>query len=199
MDAKKKTLNASERNEEARLIWREEVSLLTGASFVFLDESGSHLSYTPLMGWAPQGERCYGCVPRNRGPNTTLLAGISHQGVQAAMTIEGPADALVFEAFVEHILVPSLTPKQIVVLDNLSIHKGQRVRDLIENAGCQLLFLPPYSPDFSPIELMWSKLKMYLRRVGARTRDALDQAITEAFQLISQQDTIAWFKHCGYA
>lgn len=115
------------------------------------------------------------------------------------MTLEGAADALAFEAFVEHTLVPTLKPHQIVVLDNLNIHKGQRVRTLIEDAGCQLLFLPPYSPDFSPIELMWSKLKAYLRRVGARTRDALDQAITEAFQLITAQDAVAWFKHCGYS
>lgn len=198
MDAKKKTLNASERNEELRAGWRENVPANAIQQFVFIDESGSNRSYTPLLGWAPKGERAVGSVPRNHGPNTTLLGALSCSGVQAAMTIEGAADALTFEAFLEHILIPSLKPTQIVVMDNLSIHKGHRVRQLIEEAGCQLLFLPPYSPDFSPIEPMWSKLKSYLRRIGARTQAALDQAISDGLRLITEQDAIGWFKHCGY-
>jgi transposase len=118
--------------------------------------------------------------------------------MQAAMTLEGAADALAFEAFVEHLLVPTLEPGQIVIMDNLSIHKGQRVRELIESRECELLFLPPYSPDLSPIEQAWSKLKGYLRRLQARTIEALEAAIAQGLELITPQDAQGWFRHCGY-
>lgn len=166
--------------------------------FVFVDESGSHLALTPRYAWAPKGERACGSVPRNRGQNTTILGALSQHGVQAAMTVEGAADAAVFETFIEHFLGPTLVPGQIVVMDNLSIHKGERVRALIEGCGCQLLFLPAYSPDFSPIEPAWSKLKTYLRRAGARTREALEEAIAQGLKGITAHDAHGWFRHCGY-
>lgn len=114
------------------------------------------------------------------------------------MTLEGAADTLAFEAFVEWVLCPTLVPGQIVVLDNLNIHKSRHVRELIEARGCWLWFLPTYSPDMNPIEQAWSKLKAYLRRTGARTQEALQEAITHGLPLITEQDARAWFKHCGY-
>jgi transposase len=191
-------VSASERNEAVRADWRQAAQQLDTGKLVFIDESGSHISLTPLYAWAPRNERADGSVPRNRGSNTTILGALSQQGVQAAMTVEGAADGLVFEAFIKHVLMPTLQPGQIVIMDNLSIHKGQRVRELIESCGCQLLFLPAYSPDFSPIEQAWSKLKAHLRRIGARTHEALEEAIAQALRLISAADAQAWFRHCGY-
>lgn len=151
-----------------------------------------------LYGWAPKPQRCVASVPKNRGENTTILGALSWQGVQAAMTLEGAADTLAFEAFVEWILCPTLQPGQIVVMDNLSMHKSSKTRLLIEACGCQLWFLPTYSPDLNPIEQAWSKLKAHLRRQGARSKDALQQAIAQGLPLITALDACAWFKHCGY-
>ena len=167
--------------------------------FVFVDECGSHIALTPLYGWAPRGQRAWSRVPRNRGQNITILGALSWSGVQAAMTLEGAADTVAFETFIEHILMPTLMPGQIVMMDNLSIHKSQCTRALIESRGCSLLYLPSYSPDFSPIEQAWSKLKTYLRRTAARTREALEEAIAAGLALIREQDAQAWFRHCGYA
>jgi len=165
---------------------------------VFVDESGSNVALTALYARAPRGERAHGSVPRNRGKNTTLLASLSVEGMGASMLLEGATNAAAFEVYLEQILMPSLAPGQIVVMDNLSAHKGARVRQLIEERGCQLLFLPAYSPDFSPIEETFSKIKAYLRRVGARTREALEEAITQALQTVTSQDARGWFAHCGY-
>ena len=152
LDAKKKSLAASERNEQERSSWRKQVSPLPAKQFVFVDECGSNIALTPLYGRAPKGQRVPESVPRNRGKNTTLIASLSVEGIEASMIIEGAANAVAFEADVEHILVPSLVKGQIVVMDNLRVHKSARVRQLIEEQGCQVLFLPAYSPDFSPIE-----------------------------------------------
>src|SRR5687768_5296129 len=144
-------------------MWQQEVQQLDTNRLVFVDESGSHIALTPLYGWAPRSERAAGSAPRNRGENTTWIGSLGILGLQTLMTLEGAADSLAFEVFIEHLLVPTLQAGQIVVMDNLSIHKGQRVRELIEHCDCSLLFLPSYSPDFSPIEPAWSKLKMHLR------------------------------------
>ena len=165
---------------------------------VFVDESGSNIALTPLYARAPRGQRAHGSVPRNRGKNTTLLASLSVEGIGASMLLEGATNAAAFEIYLEQILLPSLTPEQIVVMDNLSVHKGARVRQLIEARGCQLLFLPAYSPDFSPIEETFSKIKAFLRRVGARTREALEEAIAQALETVTSQDARGWFGHCGY-
>ena len=199
MDTQKKSLSASERDEAARAAWRQEAQGIATERWVFVDECGSHLALTPLYARAPRGERASGSVPRNRGHNTTILGALSVQGLQAAMTLEGAADGLAFEAFVEQVLVPTLEPGQIVVMDNLSIHKRNTVRALIEAAACKVLFLPTYSPDFSTIEQAWSKLKAHLRQVQARTRETLEVAIGEAIQGITAHDAQAWFRHCGYA
>ena len=198
MDTKKKSLAASERHEQDRAHWRKQVSPLPAEQLVFVDESGSNIALTPLYGRAPKGQRATESVPRNRGKNMTLIASLSLEGIGASMIIEGAANGVAFEAYVEHILVPSLVKGQIVVMDNLRVHKSARVRQLIEERGCQLLFLPAYSPDFSPIEEAFSKVKTLLRRQGARTREALQEAIAQALLTVTAQDARGWFTHCGY-
>jgi transposase len=165
---------------------------------VFVDESGTNLAMTPRSGRAPRGQRVVGTAPRNHGPNTTVIAALSPTGIPAAMTVEGAIDRLAFDAFVGQVLVPSLQPGQTVIWDNLSVHKSATAYALIEAAGCHLRFLPPYSPDFAPIELAFSKLKTFLRRCQARTRAALDEAITAGLASITTADAHGWFAHCGY-
>lgn len=165
---------------------------------VIVDETGSNIGLTPVYAYAPRGKRAYGSIPRNRGKNTTLLASLSLNGMGAAMILEGASDTMAFECYVEHVLAPSLKPGQIVVMDNLSSHTGPKVRQIIQAKGCQLLFLPAYSPDLSPIEEAFSKLKTFLRRVGARTREDLWQALSDALEIITPQDALGWFTHCGY-
>ena len=198
MDTKKKTIRASEQKEAERAAWRKQTAHLASDDLVFVDETGSHIAMTPLYAYAPRGQRAYGKVPRNYGATQTLIASLSLQGMGAAFLLDGSADSTAFEIYVEQLLAPNLKPGQIVILDNLSIHQGPRVRQAIEARGCQLLFLPAYSPDFSPIEEAFSKLKTFLRRVGARSRDALQDAITQALDLITAADALGWFTHCGY-
>jgi transposase len=194
----KKTLRASEQNEAARAAWREQASQLPTQDLVIVDETGSQINMTPLYAYAPRGERAIGKVPRNYGANLTLIASLSLSGMGEALMLDDSADAAAFEAYVEQILAPSLRPGQIVILDNLSIHQGPQVKQAIEARGCQLLFLPSYSPDLSPIEEAFSKLKAILRRVGARTREALQEAIIQALPSMTSQDALGWFLHCGY-
>ena len=143
---------------------------------VFVDECGTHTSMTRLRARAPKGERAYGRVPRIRGKNTTLIASMTHEGMGPCLAVVGSATKAVFEAYVERAPAPSLSPGRVVVMDNLGAHRGERVRELVESLGCSLLFLPPYSPDFSPIEEAFSKLKALLRRAAARFRVALLEA-----------------------
>jgi transposase len=195
---KKKSLEALEQDEEARTAWRELMGELEPDRLVFLDECGSNIALTPLYARAPRGERARGRVPRNRKKNTTLLASISLQGIGACMMIAGSANASTFETYVQQVLAPELKKGQIVIMDNLRAHKGAFVRQLIEGKGCRLLFLPTYSPDFSPIEEAFSKLKTLLRRAQARTAEALEEAIAQALLAITAQDARGWFEHCGY-
>jgi transposase len=198
VDSKKKSMGATERNEEERATWREQVSKLESHHLVFVDECGTNIALTPLYARAPKGQRANDRVPRNRGKNMTLIASLSQDGVGASMIIEGAANALAFEAYVEHFLSPSFQPGKIVVMDNLQVHKSARVHQLIEERGCRLLFLPGYSPDFSPIEETFSKIKAFLRRCKARTREALQEAIAQALLTVSSKDAHGWFAHCGY-
>jgi transposase len=195
---KKKILRASEQDDVARAAWREQAKQLPTQDLVIVDETGTQINMTPLYAYAPRGERAIGKVPRNYGANLTLIASLSLQGIGEALLLDGSADAAVFETYIEQILAPSLRPGQIVVLDNLSIHLGPRVKQAIEGRSCQVLFLPAYSPDFSPIEGAFSKLKTILRRVGARTREALQDAIIQALPTITATDALGWFLHCGY-
>ena len=153
---------------------------------------------TRLYARAPKGERAYGSVPRNRGKNTTLLASMTLCGMGTAMAVEGSTTAKVFEAYVERFLVPELKPGQVVILDNLGAHKGERIKELIEAKSASLVFLPAYSPDFSPIEEAFSKIKSLLKRAAARTREALVEAIGRALEAVTSEDARGWFAHCGY-
>jgi len=194
----KKTLAASEQDPEARAAWWQEVTLLDPDKLVFIDEAGSHTAMTRTHARAPKGQRAYGSVPRNRGGNLTLLAALSKERIQAEWLIEGSVDGDVFVTWLEHVLLPTLTPGQMVVMDNLRAHYRKEVRTLIEARGCSLLYLPPYSPDFSPIELAFSKIKGRLKSLAARTKQALADAVAEACRTVSSADVASWFKHCGY-
>jgi transposase len=198
VELQKKSVSASEQNPAAREAWHVRVQQIEASRLVFVDESGSNTALTPLYARAPKGARARAWVPRNRGCNTTIIGALNHQGWQVGVTLEGAADTSVFEVFVQHYLVPTLQPGQIVVWDNLSIHKSCRVQQWIEEAGCELWFLPTYSPDLNPIELCWSKLKAGLRRAQARTREHLEAAIAAGLDTISTHDAHAWFTHCGY-
>jgi transposase len=195
---KKRRWVPTSRNEEARAAWRDHLKQLDARKLVVLDECGSNIGLTPLYARAPKGLRAYGSAPRNRGKNTTLIAALTFEGMGESMIIEGAANAAAFERYVEEILAPSLSSGQIVIMDNLAAHKGKKVEQLIQDKGCQLLFLPAYSPDFSPLEETFSKLKTYLRRAGARTREALEEAICQALLTVTAQDARGWFRHCGY-
>ena len=164
-----------------------------------MDECGTNVGLAPLRARAPRGERAFGKAPRNRGKNTTLLASMGAEGMGPCAAVEGATTAKVFEAYVEQVLAPALPPGRVVVMDNLSAHKGERVKELVEARGCGLLFLPAYSPDFSPIEEAFSKLKARLRREKARTKEALVEAMGRALDAITLEDARGWFGHCGYA
>jgi transposase len=165
---------------------------------VFVDEMGTNTSLSPVYAWAPKGRRAYCSVPRNRGKNTTLLSSMSLCGMGPSLAVDGPIDREVFEAYVEGVLAPTLRVGQVVVMDNLSAHKGERVRKLIEHRGCELLYLPPYSPDLNPIEESFSKVKHILRKLSARGKEALIEAIGRALGTVSTEDVRGFFAHCGY-
>ena len=165
---------------------------------MFLDESGVTTEMTRRYGWAPRSERVSEAVPAGHWRTLTVLAALTTTGVLASMSIESPTDGDVFLAFVEQVLAPRLEPGHVVVLDNLSAHKVAGVRQLIEDRGAQLLYLPPYSPDFNPIEMAWSKLKQRLRGVKARALEQLEPALADALSAITAQNARAFFGHCGY-
>ena len=165
----------------------------------FLDEFGANLGMTRLFGRAAPGKRVVESTAGYSGTHYTVVAALGISGVSAPMILEGAMNQRVFESYVESELLPTLKPGEIVVMDNLSAHKGESVRQLIESRGARLEFLPPYSPDFNPIELCWSKVKTALRSAKARTFDALLEALCEALRAVTPQNAIAWFAHCGYA
>ncbi len=177
---------------------------------MFIDEAGTHTAMTRTHARAPKGQRAFGSVPRNRGGqarevplcprrgNLTLLAALSNSRIQAEWVIEGSVDGDVFVTWLEHVLLPTLTSGQTVVMDNLRAHYRKEVRALVEARGCNLLYLPPYSPDFSPIELAFSKIKGQLKSLAARTKQALTDAIAKACRTVGSADVTGWFRHCGY-
>jgi transposase len=166
---------------------------------VFVDEMGVHTSLAPLYGYSRKGERVRLEVPRNRGKNTTLLASMTLLGgMGETMAVEGSTDKEIFEAYVERVLAPTLEAGQVVIMDNLPAHKPAGVRELIEERGCELIYLPAYSPDLNPVEEAFSQIKAMLRRVGARTKDALVDALGEALSAVSAQDARGYFEHAGY-
>ncbi len=167
---------------------------------VFVDEMGTNTSLSVLRAWSPRGQRAYCSVPRNRGSNTTLISSMTTmEGMGPSLAVEGATTRAVFEGYVEWGLSPTLCPGQVVVMDNLTAHKGERVRELIEERGCELLYLPPYSPDLNPIEEAFSKIKAFIRKAEARSREALIEAIGAAIWAVTARDARGFFEHCGYA
>lgn len=165
---------------------------------IFIDETWAKTNMTRLRGRAPSGERLVEKVPHGHWQTTTLVAALDYQGMRCSMTLDGPVNAQSFEAFVDQVLLPELKAGEIVVMDNLSSHKGSRVREQIESAGAILLYLPPYSPDLSPIEPAFSKLKQLMRSAGHRVMMGLWEDVQRMLDRISAKDSAGFFRHCGY-
>jgi transposase len=179
--------------------FRKEVAELDVQHFKFLDESSVNIDMTRLYGRAAPGERVVDSVPQPSGPQTTTLAVIGWTGITAPLVLSGPVNGTVFYGYIEQCVAPTLQPGDILFMDNLSAHKVAGLAELLCSRGAPLVYLPPYSPDFNPIELAWSKVKTILRRLKARTLPNLIDALKPALQSITPQDIHAWFAHCNYA
>jgi transposase len=166
---------------------------------VTLDETGTTTAMTRLFGRAPPGERVVDAVPQNNWQMTTVIGAMRIDGMAAAMITPGATDTTAFLAFVEQVLMPALRPGEVVLMDNLRPHHAPGVQEAIARAGARVLYLPPYSPDFNPIEPCWSKVKASLRKTAARTPETLNAAIAQALHTITADDCKGYFKHCGPA
>ncbi len=193
MGAKERDVGAVERQLFADL-----ALTLEADKVVVVDESSTHRDMTSAYARAPRGERAPDMMLRNYGMNVSLIAGLRLTGMDAPLVIEGPVNTAVFEAYVEHILAPSLHKDDLVILDNLSCHKSKTTRRLIEARGARLIFLPPYSPDLSPIEQAFAKLKTVLRRLRAQTLITLIEATAQALAAVSPLDALGFFTNCGF-
>jgi transposase len=195
-------MHASERDtprvQAERSLYRDLSATLDLHHCKFIDESGINIAMTRLYGRAPRGERVLGSAPQHYGQNVTILGALSSIGLEAVMLVEGATDADVFRAYVREVLCPTLREGDIVIADNLSAHKAAGVQEAIAAQGARMLYLPPYSPDLNPIERCWSKIKTFLRAAKARTREALDAAVTRALATVTESDAQAWFAHSGY-
>jgi len=178
--------------------WFEQQPELDPARLVFLDETAVTTKMARLYGRAKRGERCRALIPHGHWKTTTFLAGLRLDGITAPMVLDGPMTGAAFRAYIEQVLVPTLTPGDIVVVDNLSVHKVEGVREAIEAAGASLMFLPPYSPEFNPIEQAFAKLKALLRKAAARTITDLWAAIAEAIDAFTPAECINFFAKAGY-
>jgi transposase len=193
-------VGASERDEFLRAAWRALVAgEIHAQRLVFVDEMGSNISLAPAYAWSRRGERAIASVPRNRGKNVTLPASMSSEGMGPCLALEGSTTTAVFEAHLERVLAPSLRPGQVTVMDDLSAHKSSRIRELVESKGCELIYPPPYSPDFNPIEGAFAKkLKALLRKAEARSREVLIEAMGQALGASTARDARNLFEHRGY-
>lgn len=196
----KKTLHATERDTERvqqlRVQYWHEIGEINVEDLVFVDETGSNLAMTRRYARSLKGSRAYNDAPYQRGNNLTLIGAIALRGLIGEMTFPGGTDALAFRTYMTQVLVPSLWSGACVVMDNLPAHKVAGIREAIESVGARLIYLSPYSPDFSPIENCWSKVKEFLRARAARTYAQLDQAISDALAGVTTKDIIGWFTHC---
>ena len=201
---KEKTLRAAEQDRadvaEQRASWHADLAGVAPERLVFIDETGIDTRMTRAHGRAARGRRVPGKVPWGHWRRLTVIGALAMDGVVASMSIAAATSTTVFLAFVEQVLAPALRerPDAVVVLDNLAAHKAERVRAALDAAGLGCRYLPPYSPDFNPIEQAWSKLKARLRTEGARSREALETALGPALATISPQDAQGWFRLCGY-
>lgn len=182
-----------------RRLFQKEVAELDVERFKFLDESSVNLSLTRWYGRTAPGQRLVDATPQPSGPQTTTLAVIGWAGISAPLVLSGSVNGTVFYGYIQQCVVPTLQPGDILFMDNLSAHKVAGLEELIRSSGAHLIYLPPYSADFNPIELAWSKVKTILRRLKARTFPDLIEALKQALLAITPQDIHAWFAHCGYA
>lgn len=166
---------------------------------IFLDESGAQTNLVRTYGRSDCGARCIGSAPQGHWKVMTAVAAVRLDGLTAPFTIDCPMDGEIFSIYVQRVLIPTLQPGDVVVMDNLPAHKRPQIRHLIEAAGARLLYLPPYSPDFNPIEMIWSKVKALLRSFAARTIDLLHDAFGHALAAVTSTDILGCFRHCGYA
>jgi transposase len=194
----KKSLAAAERVEANRAAFRERVAPLDRRRFVFTDETGFHLAMTRLYGRAPRGQRVVQSVPRNHGTGVSLIGSLSLRGLVAPFSIAGAVDTLVFDAYVSKLLLPQLRRGDIVLLDNLPVHQASQIEAAVASRKAEVLWLPAYSPDFSPLENCWSKIKALVRGRHPRTPRELDLALNEALEAVTLDDIDGWFRHCGY-
>jgi transposase len=199
---KKKTVHAAEQDRpdvaERRRQWRTEQPEREARRLIFIDETWAKTNMTRPRGRALRGERLVEKVPHGHWKTTTLIAALGLEGVRCSTLVDGAVNAEVFEAFVQRVLVPALRPGDVVVMDNLSSHKRPRTRQLIEAAGAELVFLPPYSPDLNPIELIFSKVKRTLRSLAHRTVDVLWRTMQSVLDRVTASDAANCFRHCGY-
>lgn len=196
----KKTLHACEQERKDVLLrrkqWLEELHGLNPSHLVFIDESGAKTNMTRLRGRARKGQRLFALAPHGHWCTTTMISSVRLDGTTAAMEFEGATDSVIFREYVRKILAPTLSPKDIVVMDNLRPHYDSEAITLIEARGAAVKFLPPYSPDYNPIEKMWSKIKSLLRGFEARTQLELSEAISRAFRAVTTEDIRGWFSSC---
>ena len=199
---KKKALHPTEKGtdrvQKLRVEFWETVGGIPAKDLIFLDESGVNLALVRLFARSKKGKRAHGSRPHKRGKNVSIIGAIGLNGLVSQYSILGAVDGLTFEAFIACKLVPKLWAGAYVLMDNCSIHKGEAIEELINQAGATLIYLPPYSPDFSPIENCWSKIKTILRTIGARNYANLGKAIQDAFAQVSLVDILGWFTHCCY-
>jgi transposase len=167
--------------------------------FKFVDESGAHLGMTRLYGRAAPGQRVVEGTPDYSGAHYTMMSTLGCEGITAPWVFEGAMTGPAFATYASQVLAPTLRPGDVVVIDNLSAHKAAEAKLAIEAVGATLIFLPPYSSDFNPIELCWSKVKAALRKAKARTYEALLEALAAALRSVTERDARGWFSHCGYA
>ena len=181
-----------------RAQWLKYQDRVEAERLVFIDETWTRTDMAALRGWAPRGQRLSAKVPHGRWKTMTFLAALRHDRIEAPWFIEGPIDGDSFRLYVEKVLLPTLRPGDIVVMDNLGSHRSKTVRQLIRSVGAKLFFLPKYSPDLNPIEQVFAKLKHFLRKAAARTVDAVCFAIAEALQLFSPEECASYLVNSGY-
>lgn len=198
----KKTIHAAEQDRpdvaERRVVWKAEQTELDVGRLIFIDETWGKTNMTRLRGRSLKGDRLIDKSPHGHWQTTTLIAALGCEGIRCSTVVDGAVNADIFEAFVEHVLAPELKPGDVIILDNLSSHKRQRTRELIEAAGAELIFLPPYSPDLNPIEMVFSKIKQKLRSLACRTRTTLWESMQSVLDCITPIDAMNCFRHCGY-
>lgn len=182
-----------------RAQWLKYQDRIDPSRLVFIDETWTKTNMAPLRGWAPRGQRLIAKVPQGHWNTTTFLAALRHDRIEAPWLVEGPIDGESFHLYVEKILIPTLRPGDIVIMDNLGSHKGKAIRRLIRSVGAKLLFLPKYSPDLNPIEQVFAKLKHLLRKVAARTVETVCAAVGELLGAFTKQECANYFKNSGYA